>query len=72
MSKRSATMFAALASLAIVATPVVQASAQDDATTYQARLTGFGEVPPKLVDGQGKFAGTLSADGQSISWTVNH
>ena len=71
MSKRSATMFAALASLAIVATPVVQASAQDDATTYQARLTGFGEVPPKLVDGQGKFVGTLSADGHSISWTVN-
>jgi hypothetical protein len=47
------------------------ARAQDDATTYQARLTGFGEVPPKLVDGQGKFAGTLSADGHSISWTVN-
>ena len=43
----------------------------DDATTYQARLTGFGEVPPKLADGQGKFTGTLSADGQSIKWTVN-
>jgi len=43
----------------------------DDLTTFRARLTGFGEVPPKLVDGQGRFTGTLSADGNSISWTVN-
>ena len=43
---------------------------QDDETTFRARLTGFGEVPPKLVNGQGKFTGTLSADGNSISWTV--
>ena len=34
----------------------------DDATTYRARLSGFGEVPPKLVDGSGKFTGTLSED----------
>src|SRR2546426_9566147 len=43
---------------------------KDDDTTFRARLTGFGEVPPKLVNGQGKFTGTLSADGNSISWTV--
>ena len=40
----------------------------DDETTFLARLTGFGEVPPKLVDGHGKFTGTLS--GNSISWTL--
>src|SRR5262249_8691981 len=44
---------------------------QDDATTYRARLTGFGEVPPKLVAGEGRFSGTLSEDGDSISWTVS-
>ena len=43
---------------------------RDDVTTYRARLTGFGEVPPKLVNGQGKFTGALSADGASISWTL--
>jgi len=42
----------------------------DDATTYRARLSGFGEVPPKLVDGTGKFTGTLSEDKTSISWTL--
>jgi len=42
----------------------------DDVTTYRARLTGFGEVPPKLVAGQGKFTAKLSEDGNSISWTV--
>src|SRR5215813_15161037 len=43
----------------------------DDTTTYRAKLTGFGEVPPKLVNGTGKFEGTLSADGTSITWTVS-
>lgn len=42
----------------------------DDATTFRARLTGFGEVPPKLVNGQGKFTATLSEDANSISWTL--
>jgi len=42
----------------------------DDAITYRARLSGFGEVPPKLVDGTGKFTGTLSDDKTSISWTI--
>src|SRR2546426_4902456 len=44
--------------------------ADDDAIGFRARLTGFGEVPPKLVEGSGTFVGTLSADGQSISWTL--
>ena len=43
----------------------------DDETSFRARLNGFGEVPPKLVDGQGSFKGTLSADKTSISWTVS-
>ncbi len=58
--------------LLVVATPIavtVRAN-HDDVTTYRAQLTGFGEVPPKLVDGHGKFTGTLSADGTSISWTL--
>jgi hypothetical protein len=42
----------------------------DDEITYRARLTGFGEVPPKLVDATGKFTGTLSEDKTSISWTL--
>ena len=42
----------------------------DDDTTFRARLTGFGEVPPKLVNGNGRFTGTLSDDGTSISWTL--
>ncbi len=44
--------------------------ADDDAIGFRARLTGFGEVPPKLVEGSGTFVGTLSADGQSLSWTL--
>ena len=43
----------------------------DDDPTYRARLSGFGEVPPKLVDGQGKFNGALSDDHTSIAWTVS-
>jgi hypothetical protein len=59
-------------SLLVVAAPIAFTARadRDDETTYRARLNGFGEVPPKLVDGQGKFTGTLSADGNSISWTV--
>jgi len=42
----------------------------DDVITFRTRLTGFGEVPPKLVNGSGTFVGKLSADGQSMSWTL--
>jgi len=44
--------------------------ADDDVIGFRARLMGFGEVPPKLVEGSGTFVGTLSADGQSLSWTL--
>ncbi len=44
--------------------------ANHDDETFRARLTGFGEVPPKLVTANGKFNGTLSEDGTSISWTI--
>jgi len=56
----------------VVAVPIALSvrAHQDDETTFRARLTGFGEVPPKLVNGQGRFTGTLSADGNSISWTL--
>src|SRR5258705_13603695 len=58
--------------LVVLATPVALTARahDDDSTTYHARLTGFGEVPPKLVDGKGRFTGKLSADGNSISWTL--
>ena len=58
--------------LGVVAVPIALTvrAHQDDETTFRARLTGFGEVPPKLVNGQGRFTGTLSADGNSISWTL--
>ncbi|HKE60725.1 MAG TPA: CHRD domain-containing protein [Pyrinomonadaceae bacterium] len=49
----------------------VRADHDDDATTFRARLSGFGEVPPKLVDGQGRFNGTLSQDKTSITWTIS-
>jgi hypothetical protein len=61
----------AVALMAVSALLTFTARAKDDdVTTYRARLTGFGEVPPKLVAGQGKFTAKLSEDGNSISWTV--
>src|SRR5256886_9833014 len=71
MNLRRKSILAAVA-LTVVAAPIASAARddRDDVTSYRARLTGFGEVPPKLVDGQGRFTGTLSADGASISWTL--
>jgi len=64
MNLRRKSILAAVA-LTVVAAPIASAARddRDDVTSYRARLTGFGEVPPKLVDGQGRFTGTLSADG---------
>src|SRR5260370_5892085 len=42
----------------------------NDAIVLRTRLTGFGEVPSKLAEGSGTFSGELSADGQSMSWTL--
>ena len=71
MNLKRKSVLAAVA-LMVLAAPITSTARddRDDVTTYRARLTGFGEVPPKLVDGQGKFTGTLSADGASISWTL--
>src|SRR2546430_6660619 len=71
MNLRRKSILAAVA-LTVVAAPIASAARddRDDVTSYRARLTGFGEVPPKLVDGQGRFTGTLSADGASISWSL--
>lgn len=64
-------VLAAVALMAVATLTSSPARAQnDDGTTYSAHLTGFGEVPPKLVDGQGDFVGTLGAGGSSISWTL--
>src|SRR5499427_9156636 len=60
-----------LMTVAVPGSLSVRADRDDDATSYRARLSGFGEVPPKLVDGQGKFEGTLSADKTSIAWTFS-
>jgi len=65
-------ILAIVALMAVAALITFTAHAQDDgATTYRARLIGFGEVPPKLVDGRGEFNGSLSADGSSLSWTLS-
>jgi len=61
----------ALMSVAVPSRFNARAGRDDDTTTYRARLSGFGEVPPKLVDGQGSFKGTLSADKTSIAWTFS-
>lgn len=55
----------------LVPTALTARADHDDATTFRARLRGFGEVPPKLVDGTGTFTGTLSADHNSIAWTIS-
>lgn len=71
MNLRTKLTVAAFALIIVIAPIAFTARADHDhATTYSARLNGFGEVPPKLVDGQGKFTGKLSADGSSISWTI--
>ncbi len=72
MNMRHKLSLAVILLLVVVAAPIaftVRADHEDE-TTFRARLTGFGEVPPKLVAGQGRFTGTLSADGNSISWTL--
>src|SRR6266581_5657783 len=67
--------FAALLALTVIgmaaslATLGVRAD-DNEAITFRTQLTGFGEVPPKLADGSGTFSGKLSADGQSLSWTL--
>lgn len=65
----------ALAAVALMIAAVPAAlkvrASRDDDTTYRARLTGFGEVLPKLADGTGRFTGTLSDDKKSISWTIS-
>lgn len=71
MNLRSKLTAAAILLLVVAAPIAVTVRADgEDGTTFRARLTGFGEVPPKLVNGNGKFTGTLSADGTSISWTL--
>src|SRR5262249_31565269 len=59
--------------VASVGTTLVLAArdSHKDEVKYHARLSGFGEVPPKLVDGSGTFEGTLSKDHTSISWTIS-
>ena len=64
-------ILAAVIIVAVAATASIVVRGKDDDTTrFRARLTGFGEVPPKLVNGQGKFAAELSEDGNTISWTL--
>src|SRR2546426_11018234 len=72
MNLKRKSVLAAVA-LTVLAAPIASTAREDrdDVTTYRARLTGFGEVPPKLANGQGKFTGALSADGASISWTLS-
>ena len=68
---RAGLIFAAVILMVVAAPNRFSAREDDEGTTYRARLSGFGEVPPKLVDGQARFRGTLSEDGTSISWTIS-
>jgi len=70
MNLRSTFMLIAVALMAVATPTTFTARADHDDTTFRARLTGFGEVPPKLVNGNGRFTGTLSEDGTSISWKL--
>lgn len=63
-------ILAGLAVIAVATVITLAVRADEDVITFRARTTGFGEVPPKLANGTGTFVGTLSADGQSISWTL--
>src|SRR5215471_17902270 len=71
MNLRSMIILTAVALMAVATPTTFIARADHDDTTFRARLTGFGEVPPKLVNGHGKFTGALSDDGTSISWTLS-
>src|SRR5262249_4931130 len=65
-------ILAAITLIAVATQNIFKARANhDDDTTYRARLSGFGEVLPKLVGGSGRFNGTLSADKTSITWTIS-
>jgi hypothetical protein len=44
--------------------------AHDQNTTFQAHLTGFQEVPPKLTAGNGQFTATL--DNETISYELTY
>src|SRR5262249_58560368 len=70
MNLRSTFMLTAVALLAVATPTTFSARADHDNTTFSARLTGFGEVPPKLVNAHGRFTGVLSDDGTSISWKL--
>ncbi len=49
----------------------VRAENEDQSNVFRTRLSGFGEVPPILADGEGTFVGTLSDDGNSMDWTLD-
>src|SRR5215813_3689671 len=70
MNLRSTFILTAVALMAVATPTTFVARADHDDTTFRARLTGFGEVPPKLVNGNGRFTGTLSEDGTSIAWKL--
>ncbi len=70
MNPRGKFILAVVALAAVAAVITLSVWADDDVITFRTKLTGFGEVPPKLVDGSGTFVGKLSEDGTSISWTL--
>jgi hypothetical protein len=63
-------LFVLAALIALAATVSYTARADsDDGVKLRARLTGYQEVPAKFTTGTGTFTATLSADGQSLSYT---
>jgi hypothetical protein len=45
-------------------------AAQTPAETFEARITGFQEVPAIETEGKGTFTATLSSSGTSLSYTL--
>jgi len=71
MNPRGKVILAVVTLVTVAAVVTFTARADDeDLITFRTRLTGFGEVPPKLANGSGTFVGKLSSDGQSMSWTL--
>lgn len=57
---------ASIAGLAVKA----QNNNEEESSVFRARLTGFGEVPPILNEGEARFEGVLSDDETSMAWTL--
>src|SRR2546422_263814 len=61
-----------LAVLCIFCLSALCVAADKDDVVLKARLRGLGEVPPVASAATGSFAGLISADGMSITYTLTY